>query len=146
MLHAIPDPTTWWWVVVPSPEGLATPSVYRRFDEMFPDAPATPASSAGTLAALAAGDPDRLAAALHNDLEAPAIDLRPALGDLIAHGEAEGALRGIVSGSGPDGGLPLLVGRPRALPGRHPPGRRPARRPGRQRPRGGRARPPMSPH
>ena len=101
LLHAIPDPTTWWWVVVPSPEGLATPSVYRRFDEMFPDAPATPASSAGTLAALAAGDPDRLAAALHNDLEAPAIDLRPALGDLIAHGEAEGALRGIVSGSGP---------------------------------------------
>ena len=82
LLHAIPDPTTWWWVVVPSPEGLATPSVYRRFDEMFPDAPATPASSAGTLAA-------------------PAIDLRPALGDLIAHGEAEGALRGIVSGSGP---------------------------------------------
>ena len=100
-LHAIADPTTWWWVVVPSPEGLATPSVYRRFDEMFPDAPATPASSAGTLAALAAGDPDRLAAALHNDLEAAAIDLRPALGDLIAHGEAEGALRGIVSGSGP---------------------------------------------
>jgi 4-diphosphocytidyl-2-C-methyl-D-erythritol kinase len=101
VLHAIPDPTTWWWVVVPSHEGLATPSVYRRFDEMFPDAPTTPASSAGTLAALAAGDPDRLAAALHNDLEAPAIDLRPALGDLIAHGEAEGALRGIVSGSGP---------------------------------------------
>jgi 4-diphosphocytidyl-2-C-methyl-D-erythritol kinase len=101
LLHAIPDPTTWWWVVVPSPDGLATPSVYRRFDDMFPDAPATPASSAGTLAALAAGDPDRLAAALHNDLEAPAIDLRPALGDLIAHGEAEGALRGIVSGSGP---------------------------------------------
>ena len=78
VLHAIPDPTTWWWVVVPSPEGLATPSVYRRFDEMFPDAPATPASSAGTLAALAAGDPDRLAAALHNDLEAPAH--RPAPG------------------------------------------------------------------
>ena len=42
-----------------------------------------------------------LAAALHNDLEAPAIDLRPELGDLIAHGEAEGALRGLVSGSGP---------------------------------------------
>ena len=101
LLHVIPDATTWWWVVVPSSEGLSTPSVYRRFDEMFPDAPATPASSAGTLAALSSGDPDRLAAALHNDLEAPALDLRPALGDLIAHGEAEGALRGMVSGSGP---------------------------------------------
>jgi 4-diphosphocytidyl-2-C-methyl-D-erythritol kinase len=101
LLHVVPDATTWWWVVVPSSEGLSTPSVYRRFDEMFPDAPATPASSAGTLAALLSCDPDRLAAALHNDLEAPALDLRPALGDLIAHGEAEGALRGMVSGSGP---------------------------------------------
>ena len=93
--------TTWWWVVVPSREGLATPSVYRRFDEMFPDAPATPASSAAVVAALSSELPEHLAAALHNDLEAPAIDLRPELGELIAHGEAEGALRGLVSGSGP---------------------------------------------
>ena len=100
-LHALGDPATWWWVVVPSPEGLSTPAVYRRFDEMFPDAPATPASSAGVVAALASEDPGHLAAALHNDLEAPAIDLRPELGDLVAHGEAEGALRGLVSGSGP---------------------------------------------
>jgi 4-diphosphocytidyl-2-C-methyl-D-erythritol kinase len=101
VLHTVRDPTTWWWLVVPSPEGLATAAVYRRFDEMFPDAPTTPASSAGTVAALASGDPDRLAAALHNDLEAAALDLRPGLGELIAHGEAEGALRGMVSGSGP---------------------------------------------
>ena len=39
LLHPLPDPTTWWWVVVPSSEGLSTPAVYRRFDEMFPDAP-----------------------------------------------------------------------------------------------------------
>ena len=145
LLHAIPDPTTWWWVVVPSPEGLATPSVYRRFDEMFPDAPATPASSAGTLAALAAGDPDRLAAALHNDLEAPAIDLRPGprRPDRPRRGRGRPARHRV--GLRAHRGLPLLVGRPRALAGRHPPGRRPARRPGRQRPRGGRARPPMSP-
>jgi len=38
---------------------------------------------------------------LHNDLQEPAIDLRPDLGELISSGEAEGALRGIVSGSGP---------------------------------------------
>jgi 4-diphosphocytidyl-2-C-methyl-D-erythritol kinase len=101
VLHAIRDATTWWWVVVPASEGLSTPSVYRRFDEMFPDAPQTPASSAGTVAALATGEPERLAAALHNDLEAAALDLRPALGELIAHGESEGALRGMLSGSGP---------------------------------------------
>jgi 4-diphosphocytidyl-2-C-methyl-D-erythritol kinase len=101
VLHPLPDGHTWWWVVVPSYDGLATPAVYRRFDEMFPDAPESPASSAAVLAALASRVPDRLAAALHNDLEAVAIDLRPGLGDLIARGEAEGALRGMVSGSGP---------------------------------------------
>jgi 4-diphosphocytidyl-2-C-methyl-D-erythritol kinase len=100
-LQALRDPVTWWWVVVPSHEGLSTPAVYRRFDEMFPDAPATPASSAAVVSALASAQPAHLAAALHNDLEAAAIDLRPELGELIAHGEAEGALRGLVSGSGP---------------------------------------------
>ena len=100
-LHPLRDAATWWWVVVPAREGLSTPSVYRRFDEMFPDAPATPASSAAVVAALSSELPEHLASALHNDLEAPATDLRPELGDLIAHGEAEGALRGMVSGSGP---------------------------------------------
>ena len=101
LLQPLPDGHTWWWVVVPSHQGLPTPSVYRRFDEMFPDAPESPASSHAVVSALSSRVPDRLAAALHNDLEAPALDLRPALGDLIAHGESEGALRGMVSGSGP---------------------------------------------
>lgn len=100
-LHPLPDGHTWWWVVVPAHEGLSTPSVYRRFDEMFPDAPESPASSHAVTSALSSRVPDRLAAALHNDLEAAALDLRPELSDLIAHGEAEGALRGMVSGSGP---------------------------------------------
>jgi 4-diphosphocytidyl-2-C-methyl-D-erythritol kinase len=101
LLQALPDAHTWWWVVVPSHAGLSTPAVYRRFDEMFPDAPESPASSHAVLSALSSRVPDRLAAALHNDLEAPALDLRPELGDLIARGEADGALRGMVSGSGP---------------------------------------------
>ncbi len=100
-LHALPDGHTWWWVVVPSHEGLSTPAVYRRFDEMFPDAPESPASSHAVVSALSSRSADRLAAALHNDLEAPALDLRPELGDLIARGEADGALRGMISGSGP---------------------------------------------
>ena len=100
-LQALPDGHTWWWVVVPSHEGLSTPAVYRRFDDMFPDAPESPASSHAVTSALSSRVPDRLAAALHNDLEAAALDLRPELGDLIARGEADGALRGMVSGSGP---------------------------------------------
>ena len=66
-----------------------------------PDAPEAPAPAGPLLEALATGEPVRLARALHNDLQAAAIDLRPELGDLIALGEAEGALRGLVSGSGP---------------------------------------------
>ena len=51
--------------------------------------------------ALATGTPAVLAAALHNDLEAAAVDLRPDLAELLALGEDSGALRGLVSGSGP---------------------------------------------
>ena len=97
----VADPGSWWWVVVPSGRGLSTPAVYRRLDELRPAAPATPAAPGPALSALAAGDPEALAAALHNDLQAPALDLRPELGDLLAAGEAAGALRGLVSGSGP---------------------------------------------
>jgi 4-diphosphocytidyl-2-C-methyl-D-erythritol kinase len=97
----VPDRGTWWWVAVPSTEGLSTPAVYQHFDELFPDAPATPAPPAALLAALATGDPLLLAAALHNDLEPAALDLRPDLESLIERGEAAGALRGMVTGSGP---------------------------------------------
>lgn len=95
------DGGTWWWVVVPSEEGLSTPEVYRHFDRMFPDAPSEPVPADALLNAIAEGDVWALADALHNDLEAPAIDLRPELGRLIEAGEAAGALRGIVTGSGP---------------------------------------------
>ncbi len=100
-VEQVSDQGTWWWVVVPAEEGLSTPEVYRHFDLLFPDAPADPAPAYGVLTALASGDPARLAAAMHNDLEAAALDLRPDLSDLIAEGEEIGALRGMVSGSGP---------------------------------------------
>jgi 4-diphosphocytidyl-2-C-methyl-D-erythritol kinase len=101
IVSPIADPGSWWWVAVPSTEGLSTPAVYRHFDTMRPDAPDVPASAEPLLAALATGEPLQLARALHNDLQEPAIDLRPELGDLITLGESEGALRGLVSGSGP---------------------------------------------
>ena len=90
-----------WWVVVPDPrEGLSTPAVYRRHDELRPDAPATPPAPHRLVAFL--GDPaETLAPLLHNDLQPAALDLRPGLADLLAAGEAAGALRGLVSGSGP---------------------------------------------
>lgn len=97
----VTDPGAWAWVVVPDAEGLSTPAVYRHWDTLFPDASPEPASAQPVLTALASADPVALAAALHNDLEVAAVDLRPDLGELLARGEAEGALRGMVSGSGP---------------------------------------------
>ena len=51
--------------------------------------------------ALRGGDVTALAGALHNDLQAAALSLRPELGDVLAAGIEYGALGGVVSGSGP---------------------------------------------
>lgn len=90
-----------WWVVLTSPgEGLSTPAVYRRYDELRPDAPAEPAAPHRLVAFLS--DPTEvLAPLLHNDLQPAALDLRPELAEVLAAGEAAGALCGLVSGSGP---------------------------------------------
>lgn len=101
LVEPLADPGTWWWVVVPDPVGLSTPEVYRHYDRLFPGAPATPPPATLLLAALAAGDPLLLAPALHNDLQPATFDLRPDLEKLINRGEAAGALRGLVTGSGP---------------------------------------------
>jgi 4-diphosphocytidyl-2-C-methyl-D-erythritol kinase len=97
----IDDHGSWWWVVVPSAVGMSTPEVYRHYDEVRPDAPEVPGPPDEVVAALAAGDVRRLAGALHNDLEQAACDLRPDLARLIVEGVDAGALRGLVSGSGP---------------------------------------------
>lgn len=89
-----------WWVAVTAEAGLSTPEVYRRFDELTPDAPDQPRAPHRLVEFLA--DPaDAVAPLLHNDLQPAALDLRPELADLLAEGEAAGALRGLVSGSGP---------------------------------------------
>lgn len=100
LVEPVEDDASWWWVAVPSAEGLSTPEVYAHFDRLFPNAGA-PAGAEAVLAALATRDPVVLARALHNDLQAAALDLRPDLKTVIDDGEAAGALRGIVSGSGP---------------------------------------------
>lgn len=101
IVEPVADTGTWWWVAVPSPIGLSTPDIYRHFDRLFPHAPDVPAMPDPLLAALAAGDPHALAAAMHNDLQPAVLDLRPDLAQLIDAGESAGALRGVVTGSGP---------------------------------------------
>lgn len=94
------------WVLITSDEGLSTPTVYRELDRLREAGRAvTPAEEPRVeptvLQALRAGDPGALSAAVHNDLQAAAGTLRPDLAALIALGESQGALAGIVSGSGP---------------------------------------------
>lgn len=101
LVEPVADDATWWWVAVCSAEGMSTPAVYRHFDELNPDASPEPPAADDLLAAINSGDAHALGATLHNDLQQAAFDLRPGLADVIAFGESEGALRGIVSGSGP---------------------------------------------
>ncbi len=101
VVEPVPDHGVWWWVLVPDREGLSTPRVYAHFDVLHPHADPTPRSADRLLAAVVAGDPVALAPVLHNDLQPAAVDLRPELGALLDRGESLGALRGIVSGSGP---------------------------------------------
>ena len=101
IVEPIVDNGIWWWVLVPSIDGLSTPEVYRHFDHLRPEASPSPTPADDVIAAVASGEPLALARALHNDLQEAAVDLRPDLGELIVRGESEGALRGIVSGSGP---------------------------------------------
>src|SRR3954451_11372764 len=72
------------WVLGLAGEGLSAPAVYGELDRLRPAgtvpdgerlAPADP-----VIAALRSGLPSALAAALANDLQAPALALRPALG------------------------------------------------------------------
>lgn len=99
---------TFQWVLVLADFGLSTPEVYRELDrhrdrhsqDIFP-ASFAPSVDANVLQALRAGDPHMLAESLHNDLQAPALYLEPSLASVIELGEQNGALAGIVSGSGP---------------------------------------------
>ncbi|MDH6180257.1 4-diphosphocytidyl-2-C-methyl-D-erythritol kinase [Microbacteriaceae bacterium SG_E_30_P1] len=96
------------WVLALADFGLSTPAVYRELDlhrerhaqDIFP-AQIAPSVDTNVLQALRAGDPHMLAECLHNDLQAPAIHLEESLAGVLELGERNGALAGIVSGSGP---------------------------------------------
>jgi len=101
LVERVRDDGTWWWVAVIDTEGMSTPAVYRHFDELNPDADPEPPGADDLLEAIDTGDVDLLAASLRNDLQEAAFDLRPTLADVVDRGERAGALRGLVSGSGP---------------------------------------------
>ncbi|MCU1513819.1 MAG: 4-(cytidine 5-diphospho)-2-C-methyl-D-erythritol kinase [Microbacteriaceae bacterium] len=96
------------WVLALAGFGMSTPDVYSELDrhrdrhsqDIFPAQP-QPQVDTGVLQALRAGDPHMLAEVLHNDLQAPALHLEPQLASVIELGEENGALAGIISGSGP---------------------------------------------
>ncbi|SFE17636.1 4-(cytidine 5'-diphospho)-2-C-methyl-D-erythritol kinase [Blastococcus tunisiensis] len=97
--------TRWHWVLGIAGEGLSTPAVYGELDRMraagrIPDGGdlTTPEP---LLAALRSGPADALAAALDNDLQAPALALRPDLRRALRAATEAGAVGALVSGSGP---------------------------------------------
>ncbi|CCK59054.1 4-diphosphocytidyl-2-C-methyl-D-erythritol kinase IspE (CMK) (4-(cytidine-5'-diphospho)-2-C-methyl-D-erythritol kinase) [Mycobacterium canettii CIPT 140070010] len=93
---------TFHWVLAFADSGLPTPAVYNELDRLREVGDPPRLGEPGpVLAALAAGDPDRLAPLLGNEMQAAAVSLDPALRRALRAGVAAGALAGIVSGSGP---------------------------------------------
>jgi 4-diphosphocytidyl-2-C-methyl-D-erythritol kinase len=96
--------TRWDWVLGIAGEGLSTPAVYGELDRLradgrVPDAGRLDADP--VLAALRSGPVAALAGTLANDLQAPALALRPALGRALRAATEAGAAAALVSGSGP---------------------------------------------
>ena len=99
------------WVLALAEGGLSTPAVYAELDRQRETGPvAVAGDTAAVLGALRSGDPAALGRALSNDLQAPALALRPELAQTLQRGRALGALGGVVSGSGPT--VALLAGSP----------------------------------
>ena len=103
VLSPVPTTVPLHWVFALADHGLSTAAAYRELDE---------ARAAGTaptriegpdrlVDALQAGDLDRIAAHLGNDLEPVALAMAPHLADTLDAGRRHGALAGLVSGSGP---------------------------------------------
>lgn len=96
----------YYWVLVIIREGLSTPEVFAKFDELC-----VPVSERGfggsDVEALCEkivdvlSDCDSLASFISNDLQDIAVSLRSYLGEILAFGDENGALKGFISGSGP---------------------------------------------
>jgi 4-diphosphocytidyl-2-C-methyl-D-erythritol kinase len=90
------------WVFALAEGGLSTPEVFAEYDRqvegrILPE----PRMSDALMTALRAGDAVALGQALANDLQRPALALRPRLQFTLDVGIEHGALGALVSGSGP---------------------------------------------
>jgi 4-diphosphocytidyl-2-C-methyl-D-erythritol kinase len=104
-LSPVLAPTRWHWVLGIAGEGLSTPAVYAELDRLraagrVPDGE-EPDAAELVIAALRGAGVAPLAAALANDLQAPALSLRPDLRRGLRAATAAGAVGALVSGSGP---------------------------------------------
>ncbi len=95
----------WHWVLGIAGAGLSTPAVYAELDRLraagrVPEG-AELLTAEPVIAALRSGPAAALAAALANDLQAPALALRPELRRALQAVTGAGALGALVSGSGP---------------------------------------------
>jgi 4-diphosphocytidyl-2-C-methyl-D-erythritol kinase len=114
VLTPLACPTPLHWVFALADFGISAGDAYRELDRLRAEDEAEDEGEGEAVSELEpAGPPDRLVAALENadlatiagalvnDLEAAALSLAPQLADVLAAGSALGALRGMVSGSGP---------------------------------------------
>ncbi len=97
--------TRWHWVLGIAGEGLSTPAVYGELDRLrtagrVPDGRALAAADP-VIAALRGGPTTALASVLANDLQVPAVTLRPELARALRAASEAGAAAALVSGSGP---------------------------------------------
>ena len=83
------------WLLCISNQGLSTPLVFHKFDEL------SEGNAFSDLGELGITSASELALVMSNDLEEAALALMPTLADLKEQLEELGALRAMVSGSGP---------------------------------------------
>ena len=96
-----PSTRSLWWVLVFFREGLSTPRVFQKFDELE-KAVATPGYSGDVLDRFAALErPEQLEGLIQNDLQEPVLALRPELAEVGAALSGAGALQWEISGAGP---------------------------------------------
>ena len=84
------------WLLCASSKGLSTPTVYAAFDEMGSHTVFTDLTDASAIASA-----HELGQRMSNDLEQAAFRLMPTLSELVDQLEQLGAIRAMVSGSGP---------------------------------------------
>jgi 4-diphosphocytidyl-2-C-methyl-D-erythritol kinase len=101
-IRRLGDPGPFGLLIVPSVHALSTPAVYREFDRLGLGRDPDELDRLSGQVPGAARDASLLAERLlHNDLEAPARSLCPPIGDALKDVRAAGAIRAMVSGSGP---------------------------------------------